>query len=196
MSLSLAKNVIVAGADNRPLMLDKTQYSSWASLIVPSFLPTDDPIASLNKAMAFISTAFTSRYPPTNNQLQTSSNLRNQATIQDGRSQEVSTLTTFQPDDLDAFVSNCDEAPFASIVLMAKLSSYDLKVLSEVPIHDNYLDNHMIDQNVQEIQYSKQPVFNNETDIDITSDSNTISYEQYPKEIENVVVQDTSTSVQ
>ncbi|GJR66092.1 ribonuclease H-like domain-containing protein [Tanacetum coccineum] len=31
MSLSLAKNVIVVGADNRPHMLDKTNYSSWAS---------------------------------------------------------------------------------------------------------------------------------------------------------------------
>ncbi|GKA80994.1 hypothetical protein Tco_0787686 [Tanacetum coccineum] len=31
MSLSLVENVIVAGADNRPPMLDKTQYSSWAS---------------------------------------------------------------------------------------------------------------------------------------------------------------------
>nr|GFA20649.1 hypothetical protein [Tanacetum cinerariifolium] len=31
MSLSLAENVIVAGADNRPPMLDKTHYSSWAS---------------------------------------------------------------------------------------------------------------------------------------------------------------------
>ncbi|GJV62378.1 hypothetical protein Tco_1468478 [Tanacetum coccineum] len=31
MSLSLAENVIVAGADNHPPMLDKTQYSSWAS---------------------------------------------------------------------------------------------------------------------------------------------------------------------
>ncbi|GKA04029.1 hypothetical protein Tco_0676810 [Tanacetum coccineum] len=112
------------------------------------------------------------------------------------QSQEISTLTTFQPDDLDAFDSDCDEAPSASTVLMAKLSSYDSKVLSEVPIHDNYLDNHMIDQNVQEIQYSKQPVFNNETDIDITSDSNMISYEQYPKQTENVVVQDTSTSTQ
>ncbi|GKD96734.1 hypothetical protein Tco_1380631 [Tanacetum coccineum] len=29
MSLSLAKNVIVAEADNRPFMLDKTMYSSW-----------------------------------------------------------------------------------------------------------------------------------------------------------------------
>ncbi|GKE55917.1 hypothetical protein Tco_1495102, partial [Tanacetum coccineum] len=31
MSLSLAQNVIIAGADNRPPMLDKTLYSSWAS---------------------------------------------------------------------------------------------------------------------------------------------------------------------
>ncbi|GJZ77178.1 hypothetical protein Tco_0641850 [Tanacetum coccineum] len=35
--------------------------------------------------MAFLSTTFASCYPPTNNHLRTSSNLRNQATIQDGR---------------------------------------------------------------------------------------------------------------
>ncbi|GJT65915.1 retrovirus-related pol polyprotein from transposon TNT 1-94 [Tanacetum coccineum] len=99
-------------------------------------------------------------------------------------------------DDLDAFDFDCDEAPSASVVLMAKLSSYDLATLSEVPIHDNYLDNHMIDQNMQEMQYSEQPVFNNDTDIDITSDSNMISYEQYLKETENTVVQDTSSSAQ
>ncbi|GJT32987.1 hypothetical protein Tco_0923406 [Tanacetum coccineum] len=40
MSLSLAKNVIIAGADNRPPMLDKTQYSSWASLTEPGTLTT------------------------------------------------------------------------------------------------------------------------------------------------------------
>ncbi|GJU26774.1 retrovirus-related pol polyprotein from transposon TNT 1-94 [Tanacetum coccineum] len=56
-------------------------------LVVSSFLPSDEPIASLNKAMAFISIAFTSHCPPTNNPLQTSSNLRNHATIQDGRVQ-------------------------------------------------------------------------------------------------------------
>ncbi|GKD59550.1 hypothetical protein Tco_1297059 [Tanacetum coccineum] len=50
-------------------------------LAVPSFLPDDDQIASLNKEMAFISTIISSRYPTTNNQLRTSSNPRNQATI-------------------------------------------------------------------------------------------------------------------
>ncbi|GKD03587.1 hypothetical protein Tco_1178561 [Tanacetum coccineum] len=36
-------------------------------LVVPSFLPGDDPIASLNKAIAFLSTTIASRYPTTNN---------------------------------------------------------------------------------------------------------------------------------
>ncbi|GKD05049.1 hypothetical protein Tco_1180023, partial [Tanacetum coccineum] len=53
--------------------------------VVPSFLPTDDPIVSLNKAMMFLGTTISSRFLPTDNQLRTLSNLRTQATIQDGR---------------------------------------------------------------------------------------------------------------
>nr|GEU38305.1 hypothetical protein [Tanacetum cinerariifolium] len=45
----------------------------------------DDPIACLNKAMAFLTVVASSRFPSTNNQLRTSSNLRNPATIQDGK---------------------------------------------------------------------------------------------------------------
>ncbi|GJU92182.1 ribonuclease H-like domain-containing protein [Tanacetum coccineum] len=45
----------------------------------------DDPIACLNKAMAFLTAVVSLRFPSTNNQLKTSSNPRNQATIQDGR---------------------------------------------------------------------------------------------------------------
>ncbi|GJZ58814.1 hypothetical protein Tco_0614630 [Tanacetum coccineum] len=43
----------------------------------------DDPTACLNKAMAFLTVVASSRFPSTNNKLRTSSNLRNQATIQD-----------------------------------------------------------------------------------------------------------------
>ncbi|GJR27073.1 mitogen-activated protein kinase 15-like protein isoform X2 [Tanacetum coccineum] len=56
--------------------------SGFAVLV---FSPGDDPIACLNKAMAFLTVVASSRFPSTNNQLRTSSNLRNQATIQDGR---------------------------------------------------------------------------------------------------------------
>ncbi|GJT31783.1 integrase, catalytic region, zinc finger, CCHC-type containing protein [Tanacetum coccineum] len=52
---------------------------------IPVFFPGDDPIACLNKAMAFLIAVASSRFPSTNNQLRTSSNPRNQATIQDGR---------------------------------------------------------------------------------------------------------------
>ncbi|GJX41790.1 integrase, catalytic region, zinc finger, CCHC-type containing protein, partial [Tanacetum coccineum] len=56
-----------------------------SGLAVPSFLPGDDLIAYLNKAMAFMSTVMASRFSSINNQLRTSSNPRNHATIQDGR---------------------------------------------------------------------------------------------------------------
>ncbi|GKD11396.1 integrase, catalytic region, zinc finger, CCHC-type containing protein [Tanacetum coccineum] len=49
------------------------------------FSSEDDPISCLNKAMAFLTAVASSRFPTTNNQVRTSSNLRNQATIQDGR---------------------------------------------------------------------------------------------------------------
>ncbi|GJS75014.1 retrovirus-related pol polyprotein from transposon TNT 1-94 [Tanacetum coccineum] len=52
---------------------------------VPVFSRGDDPIACLNKAMAFLTAVASSRFPTTNNQLRNSSNLKNHATIQDGR---------------------------------------------------------------------------------------------------------------
>ncbi|GJU96474.1 hypothetical protein Tco_1321230 [Tanacetum coccineum] len=56
-----------------------------SGFVVPVFSLGDDPIACLNKAMAFLTAVASLRSPTTNNQLRTSSNLRNQATIQDGR---------------------------------------------------------------------------------------------------------------
>ncbi|GKB90823.1 retrovirus-related pol polyprotein from transposon TNT 1-94 [Tanacetum coccineum] len=113
------------------------------------------------------------------------------ATGQD--SQELTLPTIFQTDDLDAFDSDCDEAPSASAVLMAKLSAYDSDVLLEVPNLVNYQTNNMIDQSVQEMQYSEQPPFINDSDTNITSDSNVISYDQYLEETENEVNKENKT---
>ncbi|GKD26941.1 hypothetical protein Tco_1233155, partial [Tanacetum coccineum] len=54
-------------------------------LVVPVFSQGDDPITCLKKAMAFLSAVTTSRFTSINNQLRTSSNLRNQTTIQDDK---------------------------------------------------------------------------------------------------------------
>ncbi|GKE15904.1 retrovirus-related pol polyprotein from transposon TNT 1-94 [Tanacetum coccineum] len=57
---------------------------------VPVFSPGDDPIACLNKEMDFLTVVASLRFSSTNNKLRTSLNLRNQATIQDGKSNATS----------------------------------------------------------------------------------------------------------
>nr|GEW54521.1 hypothetical protein [Tanacetum cinerariifolium] len=54
-------------------------------LIVPVFQKGDDPINAINHMMSILTAVVTSRYPPTNNQLRTWSNPRQQATINNGR---------------------------------------------------------------------------------------------------------------
>ncbi|GJR17782.1 retrovirus-related pol polyprotein from transposon TNT 1-94 [Tanacetum coccineum] len=62
-----------------------------SGLAVLVFSPGDDLIACLNKAMSFLTAVASSWFPSTNNQLRTSSNPRNQATIQDvlGKTMQV-----------------------------------------------------------------------------------------------------------
>ncbi|GJV34637.1 hypothetical protein Tco_1395037 [Tanacetum coccineum] len=56
-----------------------------SGLAVPVFKQGDDPIDAINKMMSFLSTVVTSHFLTTNNQLRNSFNLRQQATIHDGR---------------------------------------------------------------------------------------------------------------
>ncbi|GJU58792.1 hypothetical protein Tco_1236558 [Tanacetum coccineum] len=102
---------------------------------------------------------------------------------------------SFQTDDLDAFDSDCDEAPCAKAVLMANLSSYDSNVISEVPISKTIQHNSVFNNDVQGKYYFEQPTFDPALDIEITSDSNIISYAQYLKETKSVAVQN-NTSIE
>ncbi|GJT89456.1 retrovirus-related pol polyprotein from transposon TNT 1-94 [Tanacetum coccineum] len=169
---------LVANTSNSsPSYSNQSQHLSFSWIHDwPSFLPSDDPIASLNKAMAFINTAFASckvvrcyncqeeghmaRQCTKPKRPRNSTWFKEKAMLAEALElgMEILTPATFQTDDMDAFDYDCDEALSASAVLMAKLSVYDLDVLSK---------------------------FNNETDVDITRDSNIISYEQYLKETEN-----------
>ncbi|GKA32352.1 hypothetical protein Tco_0718719 [Tanacetum coccineum] len=82
-------------------------------------------------------------------------------------SQELTTKTIFQTDDLDAFDSDCDEAPSSAFIwLIFMLMDFDITLR----------------------------VTN--LDIDITSDSNIISYEQYLNETETADAQDATYSAQ
>nr|GEZ33667.1 hypothetical protein [Tanacetum cinerariifolium] len=76
-----------------------SEFSSpETGLVVLVFQKGDDPIDAINHMMSFLTSVVASRYPVTNNQLRISSNPRQQATINNGRA-----------DDLDAYDSECDE---------------------------------------------------------------------------------------
>nr|GEX88584.1 uncharacterized mitochondrial protein AtMg00810-like [Tanacetum cinerariifolium] len=117
----------------------------------PGTFQRDDPIAFPNKAMAFLIVVASLRFPSTNNQLRTSLNLRNQATIQDGTvivqqvqgrqdlgvpdGQAVQTIipnnATFHTEDLDTYDSDCDDISNTKAVLMANISNYGSDVILE-----------------------------------------------------------------
>ncbi|GKA56930.1 hypothetical protein Tco_0756002 [Tanacetum coccineum] len=84
--VKLARDLHTLNYDQLYAYLEQHEFPQIDSgLAVPTFLLGDDLIACMNKSMAFLSAVFTPRYPSTNNQLKSSSNLRNQATVQDGR---------------------------------------------------------------------------------------------------------------
>ncbi|GKG33317.1 hypothetical protein Tco_0433476, partial [Tanacetum coccineum] len=91
--------------------------------------------------------------------------------VADGQvAQTITQNAAFQTDDLDAYDSDCDDIYLAKAVLMANLSSCDSDVLSEVPYSDTS-QNDMMNQSVQELQYSElSPIFDY-PDNEITNDS-------------------------
>ncbi|GJV15533.1 hypothetical protein Tco_1360856 [Tanacetum coccineum] len=91
----------------------------------------------------------------------------------------------FHTDDLDAYDSDYDDISSAKAVLMDNFLSYDSDVLSEVPQHDTYQNDNMLNQSVQETPYFEQSLIDHVPDNEITSDSNIISYEQYLQQTQN-----------
>nr|GEX79144.1 hypothetical protein [Tanacetum cinerariifolium] len=72
--------------DYAPIVHHSLEFSSpETGRVVLVFQKVDDPIDAINHMMSFLTAVVTSRYPATNNQLKTSSNPRQQTTINNGR---------------------------------------------------------------------------------------------------------------
>nr|GFA38669.1 hypothetical protein [Tanacetum cinerariifolium] len=91
--------------------------------------------------------------------------------------------SAFQTDNLDAYDSDCDDLSSAKAVMMA----HDPEVLFEVPYSSSY-PNDMINQDMKEMQYSKQIHVDDFEDNEIHSGSNTIMYSQYLQESQDAVI--------
>nr|GFB32969.1 hypothetical protein [Tanacetum cinerariifolium] len=180
--------------------------SPETGLVVMVFQKGDDPIDAINHMMSFLTSVVTSRYPTTNNQLRTSSNPRQQATINDervtiqpiqGRQNHMSvdprtaesspnqtvvtTNAAYQADNLDAYDSDCDKLNSAKVALMENLSYYGSDNLAEVNNLNN-MPTHLIPQEMHVPSTSKQSTILAQSNTESTSDSYIISYSKYMNE--------------
>ncbi|GJT86777.1 retrovirus-related pol polyprotein from transposon TNT 1-94 [Tanacetum coccineum] len=81
----------------------------------------------------------------------------------------------YQADDLDAYDFYCTELNTAEVALMDNLSHYGSDALTEVNNHYN-VDNNLMNQVVQAMPSSEQSSVVNNSESEITNDSNIIPY--------------------
>nr|GEX58097.1 hypothetical protein [Tanacetum cinerariifolium] len=93
----------------------------------------------------------------------------------------VTNNAAYQADDRDAYDSDCDELNSAKIALMVNLSHYGSDNLAKVNNQDNRT-NHLIHQERQVTSTSEQSTILTQSNTEITSDNNIISYSQYMNE--------------
>nr|GEV47830.1 hypothetical protein [Tanacetum cinerariifolium] len=120
-----------------------TQYHS-SQLIVPVFQKGDDPIDAINQMMSFLTSVVTSRYPSTNNQLKTSSNPRQQATINNGRFKDKVLLVQAQA---NGQVLQEEELEFLADPGIAETSSTQYAVTNNAAYQADDLDAYNSDYN-------------------------------------------------
>nr|GEZ78155.1 integrase, catalytic region, zinc finger, CCHC-type, peptidase aspartic, catalytic [Tanacetum cinerariifolium] len=131
-------------------------------LVVLVFQKGDDPIDAINPMMSFLNAVVTSRYPPTNKQLRTSSNPRQQATINNGRFKDKLLLVQAQAngqvlheEELEFLADlDCDEINSAKITLMMNLSHYGSDNLAESLEIDNL--KHTLSEHLKEKESLEQ----------------------------------------
>ncbi|GJZ54442.1 hypothetical protein Tco_0609327 [Tanacetum coccineum] len=140
-------------------------YTLWEilSLVVPTFLPGDEPISYLlpirgiKQLFKMVESPFSKfKEDKAEGKELDKEQLAFHADLRVADTQVAQTIThnaTFQTNDLDAYESDCDDISSAKAVLMANLSSCDSDVISEVPYSDTS-ENDMMNQSVHEFQYS------------------------------------------
>nr|GFB40966.1 hypothetical protein [Tanacetum cinerariifolium] len=101
----------------------------------------------------------------------------------------------YQADDLDTYVSDCDELNTTKVALMVNLSHYGLDAFAEVHNPDN-MDTNLINEATQAMPFSEQLNVVNHSESEITSDNNIIPYSQYVSESQQPGAQNSKSSAQ
>nr|GEY57963.1 uncharacterized mitochondrial protein AtMg00810-like [Tanacetum cinerariifolium] len=164
------------------------QSSHQPSQNEAGFTLTDDLIKILTNTLSLLTQSYKAYLPQTNNQLRTSSNTRNKATVQDGR-----VVVQDAPTTQTMFMVNFS---FEDPIYDEARPSYDSDIPSEVQDHDNCSDRVYEHHDVHEMQNNVQQDYVADSDDDYTNDSNIIPYDQYVEENAEQVVQRNVSYVQ
>ncbi|GJZ98639.1 hypothetical protein Tco_0671092 [Tanacetum coccineum] len=188
-------------------------------LVATYFLPTDDPLECLTKALTFMSTILASIYPSSNNQLETSSNPMHQVAMPERQTLSyVGNFSTGNDHIARPYTQSKKIQCLKQHMLLAQLQEariqwfveYMISDCDDVPnaqpsfmanvssygsdalaeVHNpDNMDNNMINQAVQAMPSSEQSNVVNHSETKITSDSNIIPYSQYVIESQQAAVQ-------
>ncbi|GJR72065.1 hypothetical protein Tco_0084430 [Tanacetum coccineum] len=195
---------------------DNTQLDSGLS-------PTDNLIENLTNTLALLTQSYKTYLPQTNNQLRTSSNTRNQATVQDGTTSyegaqnKVRNANPGQARQIKCYNCNggqdnvvdedVDEQPVQDLALNVDnvfqaddCDGFDSDVDEAPTAQTMFMANlssadPVCDEAVHEIHDDVQPNYVVDSHVDYTSDSNMIPYDQYVKDNAVPVVQSNVSSV-
>ncbi|GJU42197.1 hypothetical protein Tco_1195154 [Tanacetum coccineum] len=183
-------------SSNEPSPADNFQLDSGSS-------STENLIESLSNSLALLTQSYKSHLPQTNNQLRTSSNARNKATVQDGRVvvQDVrgqnrgGIINPGQAKPIKCY--NCNDRAHSTECQGLRdfgfQTTQDKMLLTQEPRENGAV----LDENSLYIEMHKRCTTHNgvKSDADYTSDNNIIPYDQYVEDNEEHVVQSNVSSV-
>ncbi|GJZ07179.1 hypothetical protein Tco_0540972 [Tanacetum coccineum] len=158
-----------------------TSAPALSSPSTPSPQPTaqspNDALMATMTQIANLLSGFQKQFPPTNNQLRTSSNSRTHATVHDGHIVTEPVQRKALANHRKAYDSDVDEGPNAAVAFMANLSSTSAtnSQVNEVHSNNNAICDNVHDQLSQEMHQDEHLDSDAETEID----DNTIPYHQY-----------------
>ncbi|GJT10275.1 hypothetical protein Tco_0857317 [Tanacetum coccineum] len=183
--VKLVKDLHTTNFDQLHAYLEQHElHANEVRFAVPVFSLGDDPIAYLNKAMAFYRSLLKcNKFKGDKVKVILVLVIRVLYLVlgkNASRQAGLLTATTIKgeghmTEDLDTYDSDCDDISNAKAVLMANISNYGSDVISEVPHSETYL-NDMENQSVHAMQDFEQSPVVDFSDNEIHSDSNIIPY--------------------
>ncbi|GJW98831.1 hypothetical protein Tco_0180639 [Tanacetum coccineum] len=116
---------------------------------------TDEILDNLTKQMAFLAQSFRATLPQTNNQFQTSSNTRNQATVQDGRIVDKMLLMQLKR----MVMLDEEELPFWLVHILENAIDHSVTTQTDMRYHNKVTDEENVIDSTSDVMGAQNPFY-------------------------------------